>query len=184
MTATAIARQQDRKGGGYWLTVAGLAALTIPTFITLGREVWSAEGGVQGPIVLATGAWMLARQRETIEALRRPGSVLLGALFLLATLAFYTIFLVYPSCSVQIFRYFICDDLNGLGESGASFMRVDLSVDCVSAEYRAFGAYALAMLVVWPIGVPVFYCLVLYFSRHDLRRLRHLEAEAENPEGG
>ena len=59
-------------------------------------------------------------------------------------------------------------------------MRVDLSVDCFGAEYQAFGAYALVMLFVWPIGVPVFYCLVLYFSRHDLRRLRHLEAEAEN----
>nr|AAO85848.1 putative membrane protein [Sphingomonas elodea ATCC 31461]AAP57693.1 GelM [Sphingomonas elodea ATCC 31461] len=101
MTATAQARRQGRQGGGFWLAVAGLASLAIPTFVTLGRQVWSAEGGVQGPIVLATGAWMLARQRGTIEALRQPGNLFLGGLALLLALCIYTGGRVFDFSSIE-----------------------------------------------------------------------------------
>nr|AAC44067.1 unknown [Sphingomonas sp. S88] len=103
MTATALERQQGRRQGGYWLAVAGLAALAIPTFVTLGRETWSAEGGVQGPIVLATGAWMLARQRDSLVALRRPGNLALGALCLLLALGIYTVGRVFDFISIETF---------------------------------------------------------------------------------
>ncbi|WP_333571125.1 exosortase V [Sphingomonas sp.] len=103
MTATALERQQGRTGGGYWFAVAGLLALAIPTFITLGRQVWSAEGGVHGPIVLATGAWMLARQRSVIEELRAPGNLLIGTLFLLLSLGVYTLGRVFDFISVETF---------------------------------------------------------------------------------
>jgi exosortase len=101
MTATAVERQQGKANGGHWLAVAGLVALAIPTFITLGRQVWSAEGGVHGPIVLATGAWMLARQRGTIEALRAPGNFVLGALFLLAALVLYSLGRIFDFISIE-----------------------------------------------------------------------------------
>lgn len=101
MTATAFQRQRERTVGGYWLAIVGLVALAIPTFITLGRQVWSAEGGVHGPIVLATGAWMLARQRSTIEELRSPGNFALGALMLLGTLLIYTIGRIFDFISVE-----------------------------------------------------------------------------------
>ncbi|UYY79032.1 exosortase V [Sphingomonas sp. R1] len=103
MTATALERQRGRRQGGYWLAVAGLAALAIPTFVTLGRETWSAEGGVQGPIVLATGAWMLARQRDSLVALRRPGNMALGALCLLLALGIYTVGRVFDFISIETF---------------------------------------------------------------------------------
>ncbi len=103
MTATAFERQQGRRQGGYWLAVAGLAALAIPTFFTLGRETWSAEGGVQGPIVLATGVWMLARQRDSLQALRREGNFLLGTLFLLLALGIYTVGRVFDFISIETF---------------------------------------------------------------------------------
>ncbi len=69
--------------------------------MTLGRQVWSAEGGVQGPIVLATGAWMLARQRGTIEALRQPGNLFLGGLALLLALCIYTGGRVFDFSSIE-----------------------------------------------------------------------------------
>ena len=46
-----------------WLLMIGLAALVIPTVIMFGRQVWSREVGAHGPIVVATGAWLIWRQR-------------------------------------------------------------------------------------------------------------------------
>ena len=41
--------------------VLGLVALAVvaPTMYRLGTQVWSKEFGAHGPIVLATGAWLL-----------------------------------------------------------------------------------------------------------------------------
>lgn len=39
--------------------LAGLSVLTIPTIVNLGRQTWTTELGAHGPIVIATGAWLL-----------------------------------------------------------------------------------------------------------------------------
>lgn len=41
--------------------LGGFLILALPTFIGLSREVWIMEIGSQGPIVLATGAWLVYR---------------------------------------------------------------------------------------------------------------------------
>ncbi|MES2492307.1 MAG: exosortase [Pseudomonadota bacterium] len=44
----------------FWApAAAGFLVLALPTLISLGRQVWSTEVGAHGPIVLATGAWLL-----------------------------------------------------------------------------------------------------------------------------
>lgn len=43
----------------HWALGIGLAALVIPTLITLARESWGTEAGAHAPIVLATGLWLL-----------------------------------------------------------------------------------------------------------------------------
>ena len=40
--------------------------------------------------------------------------------------------------------------------------------------------YALIMLFIYPVGVPLFYGLTLFRNRHELRALRHLELSAVN----
>ncbi len=68
----------------HWFLVLGLAALIMPTLITVGAQFWSHENGVHGPIVLATGIWLFLRQRKRLMALRAPGNPwLAGASFLL-----------------------------------------------------------------------------------------------------
>ena len=74
---------------GYWFAVLGLLSLAIPTFFTLARQVWSSEGGVHGPIVLATGLWMLWRQSGTVASLARPGNLLIGIPLLVLALVVY-----------------------------------------------------------------------------------------------
>lgn len=49
------------------LIVAGIA-LGVPTMLRLGEQVWSKEFGAHGPIVLATGAWLLWRRIPAMTA--------------------------------------------------------------------------------------------------------------------
>jgi exosortase len=56
-----------------WVLLAGLAALVIPTMIAVARNSWSTEQGAHGPIVLATGIWLLLRQWPREPGATEPG---------------------------------------------------------------------------------------------------------------
>ncbi|HTI31687.1 MAG TPA: exosortase V [Sphingomonas sp.] len=72
-----------------WPLAIGLAALIIPTLITLARENWTTEAGIQGPIILATGLWLFFSQKDVIREHRRPGSLKLALpVGLIAALAY------------------------------------------------------------------------------------------------
>jgi exosortase len=71
----------------HWPLLVGFAVLAVPTVIALGQESWSRESGAHGPIVLATGAWLISRQVKSFQELARPSSNLLtGALLLISLL--------------------------------------------------------------------------------------------------
>lgn len=72
----------------------------------------------------------------------------------------------------------MCDTLNGAGEDGSSFMRVDLSIDCNGGAYRIMRVYAVAMVLLWPVGVPCIYGAMIYRSRAMLSRLQAIELAA------
>lgn len=46
---------------GHWPLAIGLLALIIPTMIRVAEQSWSTDAGAHGPIVLATGIWLLTR---------------------------------------------------------------------------------------------------------------------------
>lgn len=48
--------------GSHWLLALGITGLAAPTIVAVAREIWSTEDGSHGPIVLASGCWLLARQ--------------------------------------------------------------------------------------------------------------------------
>ena len=66
----------------------GCAALIIPTMIGVARFSWTTEQGGHGPIVLATGIWLLLREIKDARAERtapkRPWIAALGIAFFLA----------------------------------------------------------------------------------------------------
>ncbi len=72
-----------------WLLALGIVALAIPTVASLAREVWSTEDGSHGPIVLASGAWLMARKWNEMRAVARPPSTGLALAVLLAALMVY-----------------------------------------------------------------------------------------------
>jgi exosortase B len=78
----ALARQ-------HWPLVAGVALLFIPSMIQLASEVWSTEAGVHGPIVLATGVWLVIRAWPGVKDLIRPGGPGIGWAGLVAALLLY-----------------------------------------------------------------------------------------------
>lgn len=63
----------------HWPLLIGFGFLAIPTLIRLAEQVWPMEIGAHGPIVLATGAWLLFHIRTELIALAsRPPALLAG----------------------------------------------------------------------------------------------------------
>ncbi len=90
--------------------LVGIAALVISTLISLGREYWSTDNGVHGPLILVSGAWLVWRDRERI--LFRPASIGLGWLvvflpLLLLVYAYGRIFGVLPLETIALYAILI-----------------------------------------------------------------------------
>ncbi|PZN94331.1 MAG: exosortase [Alphaproteobacteria bacterium] len=49
--------------------------MAIPTMVSVARGPWSLESGVHGPIVLATGLWLIFRRMPEIQRDMVPGAV-------------------------------------------------------------------------------------------------------------
>ena len=100
---------------------------------------------------------------------------------LCSDVSFFLIFLLYPGSSTKVFNALLCNTFSGEGEDGQSFLRVDFSIDCTSPMYVGFmRPYALAMVFVYPLGVPFFYWLTLFKNQVQLKKLQHLELSIAN----
>lgn len=53
---------------------AGFLIMAVPTLVSLARQSWADEAGTQGPIVLATGVWLLFHTMRTAPG-RSDGAV-------------------------------------------------------------------------------------------------------------
>jgi exosortase len=85
-----------------WVIALGMALLSIPTIATLGEQVWSKEAGAHGPIVLATGLWLLWRQRDEMAAAASPGGDWLTIPAMIASLALYVFGRAYDFISLEV----------------------------------------------------------------------------------
>ena len=74
-------------------------------------------------------------------------------------------FLVYSSVSSSIFRMFACERL----DDGNVYLRADYQILCTDNKHRALQAYAGLMVVVYPVGIPLMYAIMLYRLRGILR---------------
>lgn len=87
--------------GGRWLLIIGFAVLALPTFISLGDQVWSRESGAHGPIVVCTGAWLLWRQSAEMRRDGTPGNGWLTAGLMIGCLALYIFGRAYDFISLE-----------------------------------------------------------------------------------
>ena len=83
-------------------------------------------------------------------------------------------FLFVPSVSTTIFRARACvgfgeDDMSGPTRRERFYLRSDLSVECYASEkYERLEALMWVFVGVWPVGMVLFYALVLYPCRHAM----------------
>ncbi|CAM9486398.1 unnamed protein product [Discosporangium mesarthrocarpum] len=70
-------------------------------------------------------------------------------------------FLLYSTVSTVIFQTFTCDNL----DDGESYLRADYRITCGTDAHRAHVIYASWMILVYPIGIPVMYAVLLYRKR-------------------
>jgi nitrate reductase NapE component len=68
-------------------------------------------------------------------------------------------FLIFPITSTAVFQTFACDYLQG---SGQSWLRADYSISCTSTAHRAYQAYGVVMVLVYPVGIPLLYTYILW----------------------
>lgn len=73
-------------------------------------------------------------------------------------------FFVYSSVSSAVFRAFACDKL----DDGNAYLRADYRIECDSPRHKAFQIYAGLMIVVYPVGIPLFYALILFHEHKTL----------------
>ncbi|GMI58414.1 hypothetical protein TeGR_g1540 [Tetraparma gracilis] len=75
-------------------------------------------------------------------------------------------FLVLPTTSTKILNTFACDEF----DDGSRLLKGDLSIDCDSATHKFFEIYAMCMIVVYPVGIPAMYFVLLYKAKGLLDR--------------
>ncbi|HEU0284884.1 MAG TPA: exosortase V [Sphingomicrobium sp.] len=71
--------------------IIGVAAILLPTMIEVGQFNWTTEQGGHGPIVLATGLWLLWREVKSSSAPRKRGNLVVGVLSLAVLLLVYLV---------------------------------------------------------------------------------------------
>ncbi|CBJ33597.1 conserved unknown protein [Ectocarpus siliculosus] len=73
-------------------------------------------------------------------------------------------FVVYSSVSSTVFQTFACETL----DDDVEYLRADYRIHCTDAKHKAFKVYAAIMIVVYPVGIPLLYALLLFQRRHVL----------------
>jgi exosortase len=70
----------------HWLLLLGLVLLSIPTWRFIAGQSWATEQGSHGPLVLASGLWLLVRMLQEAAMVRRrpPTWQAVGAILLFA----------------------------------------------------------------------------------------------------
>ena len=76
---------------------------------------------------------------------------------------FYITYLVLPSVTTMIFQVFDCVTIDAAGKD--SYLRIDMSISCDTDDYRGWMWFAIVMIIVYPVGIPLFYFVCLYQVR-------------------
>lgn len=104
--------------------------------------------------LFATRAKMPAMQHVTVN----------GALVL--------VFLCYPGVTQVVFRFFQTQEFEG---GFGTFLVADYSIDVNGSAYQRMTPFAVIMIFVWPVGVPLFITVLLWRNRRTLLEARRRE---------
>jgi hypothetical protein len=78
-------------------------------------------------------------------------------------------FLIYSTVSTTVFQTFACDTIDDSANTKTSYLRADYSIQCGTAKHTLYRVYAAFMVIIYPLGIPALYALLLWNNRHKLR---------------
>ena len=95
---------------------------------------------------------------------------------MLSSLAYILValFALVPFVSMRIFSVFSCEHFHYEPGSTKGFLSSDYSVECGSHEHSRLVAGAIGLVFLWPIGVPAFFCALL-FAAHSRKERGSME---------
>lgn len=100
-SSTPMPRDWRRAAMRHWPLLGGFLVLLLPTMVALGREVWSMEIGAHGPIVLATGLWLVSQRLQDMSAKASGASTPVVAAILIFSLPVYIFGRAYDFISLE-----------------------------------------------------------------------------------
>jgi exosortase B len=86
----------------HWPLLLGAAVMLIPTLVSMARGPWSLESGVHGPIVVATGLWLVLRRAGDIRAAMSAGNPVLTVAGLLVAIPAYVFGRAFDFISIEV----------------------------------------------------------------------------------
>jgi exosortase B len=86
----------------HWPLLLGAAAMLVPTLVSMARGPWSLESGVHGPIVVATGLWLVLRRAADMRAFMSPGNPTLTFVGLLLAIPAYVFGRAFDFISIEV----------------------------------------------------------------------------------
>ena len=84
------------------LLLLGAVVMFFPTIASLGAGPWSTEAGVHGPLVLATGIWLIFRRGAEIRAAARPGNFALALAAMTVAVVAYAFGRAFDFISIEV----------------------------------------------------------------------------------
>ena len=85
-----------------WPLWLGFAALALPTLFTLAQQSWPREDGAHGPIILAAGGWLLARELPQLRERAAPAPLWLALGLMVPALAAYVFGRAFDLLTLQV----------------------------------------------------------------------------------
>ena len=102
----------------HWPLLLGFGFLAVPTIIRLAQQVWPMEIGAHGPIVLATGVWLLFHIRGELTALASKPPVIFAGLGFVVAVGLYAFGRPYDLLALEatgVYLFFLATALVILG---------------------------------------------------------------------
>lgn len=105
------------------LAIVGLLAMVVPTVVSMARQYWTTEEGVHGPIILATGLWLIWRERAWLIDEAKPLRGVLWTLPLAALGLMWVFARIFGVQSLETVSLYLFLLISGLVYLGARAMR-------------------------------------------------------------
>ena len=79
----------------------------------------------------------------------------------------YLLFLVYPAVSSTVLRLYVCRQIDD-----QYYLTTDLTVQCYTSTWTSFTYASLLLILIYPIGIPIFFFSILRVNQTQLRQPR------------